>query len=199
MHFLCPSWRVRDPKCEQFTIPPISFASTTITRVCRATLQAEVCSLQSGVESGDRIRGELYGCVTLGVGVMWHDQTRRKIPHLLLTDCRSLHDHLNADVPAKVSDKKFQIELNAMMQSLLEDSGAVRSTDVFLEGGDPFRWIETSTMIADALTKSTKPVSSQTGNTTFTLLSSATSSDCAKAPCCTAGETGFCTYSAVIP
>ena len=92
--------QVRDPKCEQFTVLPISFASTTIKRVCRATLQAEAYSPLSGVEAGDRIRGllgELYGCVTPGVS--WHDQSRRKVPHLLLTD-----DHLNADVPATVSD-----------------------------------------------------------------------------------------------
>ena len=124
MHFLCPSSQIRDPKCEQFTVLPIPFASTAIRRVCRATL--------------------------------WHDQSRRKVPHLLLTDCRSLHDHLNADVPATVSDKRLQIELNAMRQSLFKDTGA-RSTDVFPEGGDRLRWIETSTMIADALTKSMKP------------------------------------------
>ena len=159
MHFLCPSSQVRDPKCEQFTVFPISFASTSIKLVCRATLQAEAYSLQSGVEAGDRIRGllgELYGCVTPGVS--WHDQSRRKVLHLLLTDCRSFHNHLNSDVAvaATVNDKKLQIELNAMRQSLFEDNGAC-STDVFPEGGDRLRWIETSTMIADALTKSTKP------------------------------------------
>ena len=42
-----------------------------------------------------------------------------------------------------------------MRQSLFEDNGA-RSTDVFPEGGDHLRWIEISTMIADALTKSMK-------------------------------------------
>ena len=61
MHFLCPSSQVRDPKCEKFTVLPISYVSTTIKRVCRATLQAEAYSLQSGVESGYRIRGLLYG------------------------------------------------------------------------------------------------------------------------------------------
>ena len=61
MHVLCPSSQVRDPNCEQFTVLPISFASTTIKRVCRATLQAEAYSLQSGVDAGDRIRG-LLGC-----------------------------------------------------------------------------------------------------------------------------------------
>ena len=43
-----------------------------------------------------------------------------------------------------------------MRPSLFEDSEA-RSTDVFPEGGDCLRWIETSTMIADALTKSMNP------------------------------------------
>ena len=51
MHFLCPSSQVRDPKCEQLTVLPISFASTTIKRVCRATLQAEAYSLKPGVEA----------------------------------------------------------------------------------------------------------------------------------------------------
>ena len=35
MHFLCLSSQVRDPKCEQFTVLPISFASTS-SSVCAA-------------------------------------------------------------------------------------------------------------------------------------------------------------------
>ena len=201
MRFLCPTSQVRDPKCEQFTVLPISFASTTIKHVCRVTLQAEAYSLQSGVEAGDRIRGllgELYGCATPGMS--WHEQSRRKVPHLLLTDCRSLHDHLNADVPVTVSDKRLHIELSAMKQSLFEDTGA-RSTDVFPEGGDRLRWIDTSTMSADALTKSMKPAFVlrvfTNGNIAYAPRSSATSNDCAEVESCTVDR--LCIYRVTNP
>ena len=46
----------------------IGFSSSTMKRVCRATLQAEAYALQSAVESGDKIRAllcELFGKITI--------------------------------------------------------------------------------------------------------------------------------------
>ena len=102
----------------------VSFSSTTIKRVCRATLQAETYALQSAQESGDRIRAalaELYGNGSKGAD--WDLRARMRVPHICLTDCRSLSDHLNTDTPSRVQDKRLQIELSALRQSVFTDIG----------------------------------------------------------------------------
>ena len=38
-------------------------------------------------------------------------------------DCRSLADHLNAEAPARVQDKRLQIELSALRQSIFSEDG----------------------------------------------------------------------------
>ena len=42
MHFLVPAHQLLDPKCCDYEVMIVSFSSTTIKRVCRATLQAEM-------------------------------------------------------------------------------------------------------------------------------------------------------------
>ena len=105
----------------------VSFSSTTIKRVCRATLQAETYVLQNAQEAGDRVRAllaKLYGYGTTGPD--WHDASRRAIPHVMLSDCRSLVANLNTEVPSRV-----QIDLDAMRQSILDGDGRGMA-----EGGD---------------------------------------------------------------
>ena len=41
----------------------------------------------------------------------------------MLSDCRSLVDHLNVEVPARVQDKRLQIVLNALRQAIFLDDG----------------------------------------------------------------------------
>ena len=94
-----------------------SFSSTTIKRVCRATLRAETHALQneSGQEAGDRIRAVLAETYGFGSqGTEWETLARRKVLHVSLTDCRNLADHLNSDAPARVQDKRLQIELSQL-------------------------------------------------------------------------------------
>ena len=75
---------------------------------------------------------------------------------MCLTDCRSLADHLNSEAPARVQDKRLQIELSALRQSIFNEDGA-RTFDIYLEGGDRVDWIDTATQAADCFTKSMKP------------------------------------------
>ena len=84
----------------------VSFSSTTIKRVRSATLQAETYALQNAQEAGDRARAllaELYEYGTTGPD--WQDASRRAIPHVMLSDCRSLVANLNTEVPSSVQDK----------------------------------------------------------------------------------------------
>ena len=132
IHFLAPANQLTDP-------------------------QAETYALQSAQESGDRIRAalaELYGNGSKGAD--WDLRARMRIPHICLTDCRSLSDHLNTDTPSRVQDKRLQIELSALRQPVFTDIGE-RSCKAYPCGGDRVDWIDTATQAADCLTKSMKP------------------------------------------
>ena len=130
---------------------PLSFSPPTIRHVCGSTLQAETYSLQHGLEAGDKLRGvlaEIKGQIrSLRT---WEVDARSCVPHLALTDCRSLSDQLASEILAKVSDKRLGIEL----QSIHKDR---KTWDVYPNGGDKLSWIATHTMISECLTKSIKP------------------------------------------
>ena len=80
IHFLAPANQLTDPSCSEYDVMVVSFSSTTIKRVCRATLQAETYALQNAQESGDRIRAalaELYGNGNKGTD--WDLRARMRI------------------------------------------------------------------------------------------------------------------------
>ena len=102
----------------------VSFCSTTIKRVCRATLQEVSYALQNAQKAGDRVRAllaELYRYGTTGRD--WHDASRRAIHHVMLSDCRSLVANLNTEVPSRVQGKRLQIEFDAIRQSIFDGDG----------------------------------------------------------------------------
>ena len=77
LHFLVPAQQLLNPECCEYDVMIVSFSSTTIKRVCRATLQAETYALQNAQEAGDRVRAflaELYGYGSTGPD--WHDASR---------------------------------------------------------------------------------------------------------------------------
>ena len=47
IHFLVPAQQLLNPECCEYDVMVVSFSSTTIKRVCRATLQAETYALQN--------------------------------------------------------------------------------------------------------------------------------------------------------
>ena len=155
-HFLGDINEIKDPKTTSYRVMPLGFASNTIRRVCRSTLQCEAYSLQAGQESGDKLRGalaELMG--QLDSMKTWLDDSRSCIPQLMLSDCRSLTDHLASEVLGRVADKRLGIELQSIHESLWQDGR--RTWDIHHGGGDIVTWIATGTMVSDALTKSMRP------------------------------------------
>ena len=86
----------------------------------------------------------------------WHDQCQRKMKHVWVFDCMSLVEHLNAEAPKKVHDKRLGIELAALRQPLWTGNGQ-RSSLEYSPCGDELWWTETARMLADTLTKSMKP------------------------------------------
>ena len=159
IHLLVPAYQLLDPiaKCCDYDVMAMSFSSTTIKSICRATLHAETYALQNVQEAGDRVRALLAKLYGYGAtGAHWHDASRRAIPHVMLSDCRSLVANLNTEVPARVQDKRLQIELDAIRQSLFDGDGR-RTAQVYPKAGDRVDWVATATKIADCLTKSMKP------------------------------------------
>ena len=134
----------------------IGFSSSTMKRVCRATLQAEAYALQSAVESGDKIRAllcELFGKITIKGD--WHLACQKAMKHVYYSDCRSLTDHLQSEVPRKIQDKRLGIELAALRQGIWADGELTHQKyDLY---GDGVAWFDTGRQLADCLTKSMRP------------------------------------------
>ena len=110
------------------------------------------------MESGDRIRAllvEMTGKIPERMR-NWEDICREQCPQLSMSDCMSLVKHLNAPIMARCQDKRLEIEMKAIRQSLRDDQDK-ETYEKFARGGDKLIWIHTSSMVADALTKKMKP------------------------------------------
>ena len=69
-----------------------------------------------------------------------------------MTDCDSLFEHLTSSKMNSVENKRLGIDLMALRQLVWERSGE-RTQYIDHDSGDDPRWIDTSTMVADPLTK----------------------------------------------
>ena len=69
-----------------------------------------------------------------------------------MTDCDSLYEHLIAPRFNTIENKRLAIDLMSLRQQIWERDGE-RTQYVDHDSGDYPRWIDTSTMIADPLTK----------------------------------------------
>ena len=134
------------------TIHPISWSSILIKRVCRSTLQAETMSLTKGIEIGLRLRAavvDMRGTLNMSD---WENSASQQMGHVWMTDCDSLFEHLVSPKLNTVADKRLSIDLMALRQ-LVWERGGERQQFVDHSCGDYPRWIDTSTMLADPLTK----------------------------------------------
>lgn len=136
---------------------PLQYSSNIIQRLCRSTMQAKTQALQCCVEEGWKIRAALSEIKGFPHDKNWETTSSKATEHLWLTDCKSLHDHLTTPVMGKVSDKRLGIDLLSMRQELWTvDNQEVDALDKDVNRTH-IRWIDTSTMIVDCLTKSMKP------------------------------------------
>ena len=72
-----------------------------------------------------------------------------------MVDCRSLTDHLQKEHFTRVTDKRLAVELLALRQLLWERKGVLQDC-IDPSSGDSIRWVDTSRMLADCLTKAMK-------------------------------------------
>ena len=158
IHYLTVANIAREAEAMTHPAHFISYGSSTMKRVCRATLQCEAYSLQHATEHADRIRAALLELLgRLPRLRNWDDYARRSLFHLQLSDCRSLTDHLLSSIPRAVEDKRLAIEMAALRQSLWTDEEE-RTCIADAPHGDELRWVPTHLQLADALTKSLKPL-----------------------------------------
>ena len=133
-------------------IHPISWSSTHIKRVCRATLMAETFAMIKGTEAGARIRAAIVDMKGKLDMRDWEESAAQSMGHCWMTDCDSLYEHLMSQRLNSIENKRLAIDLMALRQQIWERQGE-RTLEVDCSCGDYPRWIDTSTMLADPLTK----------------------------------------------
>ena len=83
----------------------------------------------------------------------WEESACKTMGHIWLTDCESLYEHLASPRLNAIENKRLAIDLMALRQQIWERDGE-RTFEVDHSCGDYPRWIDTSVVPADPLTKS---------------------------------------------
>ena len=138
------------------TIHPISWSSTVIKRICRSTLMAETFAMIKGTEAGCRLRAAIVDMKGKLDMRNWEESAASNMGHIWMTDCDSLYEHLMSAKFNSIENKRLGIDLMALRQQVWERMGE-RTFEVDTSSGDYPRWIDTSVMLADPLTKAMTP------------------------------------------
>jgi len=134
--------------------------SLTDKRVCRATLQGEAHGLISGTESGDRLRAIICDCKGQMPDLRdWQSASNQCMRHLWLSDCESLVSHLKNPKNERLENVRLSIDIQGLKQMLWEKTDGTNLDELLPEdvAENAVRWIDTSCMVVDCLTKKMKP------------------------------------------
>jgi len=134
--------------------------SLTDKRVCRATLQGEAHGMLSGTEMGDRLRAIIADCRGHLPDMRdWQKVSSQLMRHLWLTDCESLVGHLKNPKNERLENVRLSIDLQGLKQMLWEKADGTNLDELLPEKAaeNAVRWIDTSCMVVDCLTKRMKP------------------------------------------
>ncbi len=114
---------------------------------------AETFAMLKGTEAGTRLRAAIVDMKGLLDMKNWEETAARAMGHVWMTDCESLYQHLMSQRLNSVENKRLAIDLMGLRQQIWERDGE-RTLEVDHSCGDYPRWIDTSVMLADPLTKS---------------------------------------------
>jgi hypothetical protein len=134
--------------------------SLTDKRVCRATLQAEAHGMISGEEMGSRLRAIVADCKGLIKDLKdWERVSQESMKHLWLSDCESLVSHLKNPKNERLENVRLSIDIQGLKQVLWEKADGTDLEELLPAtlAENAVRWIDTSCMIVDCLTKKMKP------------------------------------------
>ena len=130
---------------EETPIYVLEAYSGSIKRVCRSTLAAEANGFLAGAEAADFLRMLLLEVLHPGVRITELENEYRKAKVLCFTDARSLEATLNKDA-GQPGDKRVRI-LCAQIKEMIGTNDFKDDDSIFA------KWVDTSTMLADVLTK----------------------------------------------
>ena len=139
----------------------LSYASNTDKRVCSSTLQAESHAMIAGTDNGDKLRAIIAGMRGQLDLKHWEATSASAMPHLWLSDCESLVSHLKNPKDERLENTRLSIDVQGLKQLLWTAEDGTQ----FDELPDPkiarnaIRWIDTSAMPVDCMTKRMKPES----------------------------------------
>jgi hypothetical protein len=137
-----------------------TWRSLTDKRVCRATLQGEAHGMLSGTEMGDRLRAIIADCKGALPDVReWQQVSSSIMRHLWLSDCESLVSHLKNPKTQKMENVRLSIDIQGLKQMLWEKSDGTNLDELLPDeiAENAVRWIDTSCMVVDCLTKRMRP------------------------------------------
>ena len=138
----------------------MGWRSLTDKRVCRATLQGVAHGILSGTEMGDRLRTIICDCKGFITDMRtWRETCSRAMRHLWLTDCESLASHLRSPKNGRMENVRLSIDIQGLKQLLWETSDGTNLDELLPEDAaeNAVRWIDTSCMVVDCLTKRMDP------------------------------------------
>ena len=105
-------------------------------------------------EASDFIRATISSLRGLFKRRNWEYEVAKQLPNVWMTDCQSLRVYITNPVSQGSEDKRLEIDLESLRESLWEDADGNPKDSIEETQTDRPRWIDTSTMIADPLTKS---------------------------------------------
>ena len=117
---------------------------------------AETFAMIRGTEAGARIRAAIVDMMGKLDMRHWEQSAAQTMGHVWLTDCDSLYEHLMSQRLNTIENKRLAIDLMALRQQIWERDGE-RTLEIDHSCGDYPRWIDTSVMLADPLTKAMLP------------------------------------------
>ena len=111
-----------------------------------------------GVDCGDRVRAiiaDLHRPLDMR---NWEAQAARTRPHLWLSDCRSLVDHLHNPKEERLSNTRLSIDIAGLKQLIWNKDDGTQYEELPKErdARNAIRWIDTSAMAVDCMTKRMK-------------------------------------------
>ena len=114
----------------------------------------------SGTEMGDRLRAIICDCKGKLPDLRdWQQISSENMRHLWLTDCESLVSHLKNPKNERMENVRLSIDLQGLKQMLWEKADGTNLDQLLPEdvAESAVRWIDTSCMVVDCLTKRMQP------------------------------------------
>jgi len=131
----------------------LGWKSGLIKRLCRSTFRAETQGSTYGTETTTHMRAAIASMTGKFDQKDWETQSALTKRHVWFTDCQSLHDYLVNPVAAGCEDKRLEIDLEAMRENLWFNTDGTLKDSITEQQTDKPRWIDTSAMLCDPLTK----------------------------------------------